>query len=362
MSKFKERLWRDLEREHGSELAQINRPAAGRPRYARPRLLAGTTVGFAVIATAIVLFLSAASTPAAFAVSGNSDGTVSVELRRIAGIKGANAKLESLGVRAKFVQVVAGCRAALPPAALGNIKTPDQVLIHAGRQTRIDPRKIPPGRMLVIVSWLNARKVHVAKLASAVPAAPDCIAGPAPRALRFAWAVAHGCRTGEVKARPNVAIAGRPRGGWTVTRKPGGGVTIDMGPVPGKSGAPAGNSGPFTGNSGAPTGNSDGPVTAVPSPKQIKLAKGCPKPTWFPKPPAPGTAARRVTAATPVPLTAATAEQRKQRKQRHGGHQRPRPPQRPRPRSSEDGGPSARCTPSGRRRRALPPTPVVGRR
>ena len=83
MSKFKERLWRDLMREHRSELAQIDRPAAGRARYARPRLLAGTTVGFAVIATAIVLFLSAASTPAAFAVSGNSDGTVSVVLRRI---------------------------------------------------------------------------------------------------------------------------------------------------------------------------------------------------------------------------------------------------------------------------------------
>ena len=104
-----------------------------------------------------LLFLSAASTPAAFAVTGNSDGTFSVVLHRIAGIKGANERLAALGVRAKFVQVVAGCRAALPPAALANIKTPDQVLIHAGRQTRIDPRKIPPGRMLMIVSWYTAR-------------------------------------------------------------------------------------------------------------------------------------------------------------------------------------------------------------
>ena len=260
MSKFKERLWRDLMREHGSELAQIDRPAAGRARYARPRLLAGTTVGFAVVATAIVLFLSAASTPAAFAVSGNSDGTVSVMLRRIAGIKGANARLQALGIRAKFVQVVSGCRAAVPPAALAQIKTPDQVLIHAGRQTRIDPRKIPPGRTLMIVSWINARKVHVAKLGAAGNAAPDCIAGPAPQALRFAWAVAHGCHIGEVKARPNVAFAGRPGHAWRVTRKPGGGVTIDLGPGSRKSGAPAGTSGPFTGNSGAPTGNS-GPPT-----------------------------------------------------------------------------------------------------
>ena len=148
----------------------------------------------------------------------------------------------------------------MPPAALAQIKTPDQVLSHAGRQTRIDPREIPPGRMLMIVSWIKARKVHVAKLGAAAKAAPDCIAGPAPQALRFAWAVAHGCHVGEVKARPNVAIARRPGGAWTVTRKPGGGVTIDMRPVHSKSGAPTGNSGPFTGNSGAPTGNS-GPIT-----------------------------------------------------------------------------------------------------
>jgi hypothetical protein len=273
MSKFKERLWRDLMREHRSELAQIDRPAAGRARYARPRLLAGTTVGFAVIATAIVLFLSAANTPAAFAVSGNSDGTVSVVLRRFAGIRGANQRLAALGIRAKVVAVAAGCRAALPPAALADIKTPDQVLIHAGRQTRLDPRRIPPGRMVVIMSWVKAGNVRTVKLGAAAKAAPDCIAGPAPQALRFAWAVAHGCHIGEVKA-PDVAIARRLRGAWTVTRKPGGQVTIDMGRVHSKS--------------GAPTGNSGGSVTAVPSPKQIRLAKGCPKPAWFKKPPGTG--------------------------------------------------------------------------
>ena len=277
MSKFKERLWRDLMREHRSELAQIDRPAAGRARYARPRLLAGTTVGFAVIATAIVLFLSAASTPAAFAVSGNSDGTVSVVLRRFAGIRGANQRLAALGIRAKVVAVSAGCRAALPPAALANIRTPDQVLIHAGRQTRFDPRRIPPGRMVVIMTWVKAGNLRTVKLGAAAKAAPDCIAGPAPQALRFAWAVAHGCHIGEVKARPNVAIVRRPGGAWTITRKPGGQVTIDMGPGHGKSGAPTGNSGPFTGNSGAPTGNSGGPVTAVPSPKADQAGQGMPE-------------------------------------------------------------------------------------
>ncbi len=166
--------------------------------------------------SAIALFLSAASTPAAFAVTGNSDGTVSVVLHRIVGIKGANEKLAALGVRAKFVQVVAGCRAALPPAAVANLKTPDQVLIHAGRQTRIDPRKIPAGRTLVIVSWIRGGNVRTIQLGPAAKAAPNCIAGPAPRALRFAWAVAHGCRV-HVAGAPNAiscadpAKAGRSR-------------------------------------------------------------------------------------------------------------------------------------------------------
>ncbi len=286
MSKFKERLWRDLEREHGSELAQIDRPAAGRARVARPRLLAGTTLGFAVIATAIVLFLSAASTPAAFAVSGNSDGTVSVVLRRIVGVKGANQRLAALGVRAKFVTVVDGCRAALPPTAAANIVTPDQVLTHAGRQTRIDPRTIPPGRTVVIMTWVKAGNVRTIKLGSAAKAAPNCIAGPAPQALRFAWAVAHGCRV-HVAAVPPTAYLRRQGKNWTITRKDGP-VTIDMGPAPAvKRGAPTGNSGPFTPNGGAPI---TGAATPAPSPipRQIQTPKGCPKPNWLPKPP-PGT-------------------------------------------------------------------------
>jgi hypothetical protein len=269
MSEFKERLWRDLKREHGSKLAQISRPAAGRARYPRPRLLAGTTVGLAAIGTAMVLLLSAASTPAAFAVTGNPDGTVSVVLRRIAGVHGANKKLAALGVRAKFVEVLPGCRAALPPAVVANLKTPGQVLTQAGRQTRIDPRKIPPGRTLTIVSWIKAGTVRTVQLGPAVHAAPECIAGPA---LRAAWAIAHGCRI-QVTALPNTAVGPGPGKPWTATLK---GRTV-------------------TGNSGATTGKSgpaSGAVTVAPTPprlpRAIRLSHGCPKPGQLPTPPATG--------------------------------------------------------------------------
>ena len=76
MSKFKDRLWRELVRDHGKDLAQITRPEVKRSRRARPRVLAGTSLGLAGVRAAVVLAVGAASTSPAFAVTPNHDGTV----------------------------------------------------------------------------------------------------------------------------------------------------------------------------------------------------------------------------------------------------------------------------------------------
>src|SRR5689334_17213944 len=136
MGKFEDRLWRDLVRRHGAELGQIERPDGQARRRTRPRLLAGTTLGLAGIGTAIVLILTAASTPAAFAVNRNSDGTVSVQIKQLAGIKGANEKLAKLGVRANFVQALPGCKAGnVPPAMRRALKA--AVLLRAKSASEI---------------------------------------------------------------------------------------------------------------------------------------------------------------------------------------------------------------------------------
>ena len=117
MTKFEDRLWREIVHKHGADLAEIEGHQVRRART-RPRVLAGTTVGLALAGVASVLVLSAASSPSAFAVSRNADGTVTVKLQRIAAIHGANAKLAALGIRARLVEVVPGCQVkALPPAA-----------------------------------------------------------------------------------------------------------------------------------------------------------------------------------------------------------------------------------------------------
>ena len=104
MSEFEDNLWLEVVREHGHELAR----AGGRRKHrraTRPQLLAGTTVGVAAIATAAALLLGASSSPPAFAVTRNPDGTVTVSLKHLSGIAGANEKLAAMGVRAQIAAV-----------------------------------------------------------------------------------------------------------------------------------------------------------------------------------------------------------------------------------------------------------------
>ncbi|HTP18080.1 MAG TPA: hypothetical protein VMJ65_00660 [Solirubrobacteraceae bacterium] len=181
MSKFEDRLWRDLVRKHGADLAQMTRPPAetsGLAR-ARPRLLAGTSVALAVAGTAVALVLSAASSPPAFAVNRNSDGTVTVTLQKLAAIHGANARLAALGIRARLVVVSTGCTVkALPPAAVAAMKLTQSMAGRAAPQAaiaRFDPREIPRGKTQVIPTYRIANTVHVATGHLIQGKAPVCI-------------------------------------------------------------------------------------------------------------------------------------------------------------------------------------------
>jgi hypothetical protein len=181
MSKFKDRLWRELVRDHGAELAQLTRPAAAHGRRARPRVLAGTTLGLAGVGATLTLILTAASTTPAFAVTQNRDGSVSVKIMRLAGIQAANAKLHALGVRAQVVQVSAGCTIAplLPPAAIAGLAAAQHariVELKVGAQSGawIDPRRIPLNKTLVLPAARVGRQVRVGNPRWAKGAVPVC--------------------------------------------------------------------------------------------------------------------------------------------------------------------------------------------
>jgi hypothetical protein len=181
MSKFKDRLWKDLMREHGAELAQLSGPEAARSRRARPRVLAGTSLGLAGIGAALALVLSAAGSSPAFAVTKNRDGTVSVTIRKLDGIRGANAKLAQIGVHAVAVPVVAGCQVGPPPPDSmpgGNAPAALRKALaatRAGVTTRISPDQIPAGKTLVLAAKPGvAGKVQVARLRAMAAAPPTC--------------------------------------------------------------------------------------------------------------------------------------------------------------------------------------------
>ena len=184
MSKFEDRLWRELVRRHGPDLAQMTRPATKRARRARPRVVAGTSLALTGVVAALVLVFSAASSPPAFAVSHNADGTFTVTLQKIAAIHGANARLAALGIRARLVEVAPGCTfKALPPGAVAAMRLEKSTLgrpIPQAAITRLDPRKIPPGKWQVIPAYRVAGTVRVERAHLIQGQAPPCFSTAVP--------------------------------------------------------------------------------------------------------------------------------------------------------------------------------------
>lgn len=94
----------------------------------RPRVVAGTTVCVAALATSLTLVFGATVSAPAFAVTRNANGTITVRLTRLAGIAGANHRLATMGIRAEIVRAISAAaklRTAartgkMPPAATGN--------------------------------------------------------------------------------------------------------------------------------------------------------------------------------------------------------------------------------------------------
>jgi hypothetical protein len=116
MNAFDDRLWSQLVEDHGADRVTCVDPADGsapapRGRRRRPMLLTAGAAGLAGGVLALVLGLSATtSTPPAYALTENADGTVTVTLNDVAtGIPGLNAEFKRLGIREVAVPIKAGC-------------------------------------------------------------------------------------------------------------------------------------------------------------------------------------------------------------------------------------------------------------
>jgi hypothetical protein len=177
MGRFDDQLWADLVDEHGPALAVAQRATPPRGR-GRPRVLAAVgAFGLVGVVTAVALTLTVTGASPAFAVTRNADGTVTVTIRQIEGVSGANAELARLGVRARAVTPDPGCtsdpvRARVSAFAGGALRP-------GGGQdaVTISPGLIPVHETLVLV----AEQISGGRTAMAafmvVGSAPNCYDG-----------------------------------------------------------------------------------------------------------------------------------------------------------------------------------------
>ncbi|GLY49364.1 hypothetical protein [Lentzea sp. NBRC 102530] len=167
MTTFKDKLLNDLMREHGETVEE----APERPvRSARPLLAAAGVLALAGAAT----FAIVGNDAPAYAVTKNADGTVTVTIKDVKGVDGANAKLREYGIRAKAVPMSRDC-AELDESRMDarDYELPDQG--EDGSMT-FRPGDLPEGyTMLLGISNLPDRGTGLGFTGPIRNPAPDCL-------------------------------------------------------------------------------------------------------------------------------------------------------------------------------------------
>ena len=148
MSTFEDRLWSQLVREHGDQM-QLPPRTAQRSRR-RPGLITGTALATAATAAAAAVIFTATTSTPAYAVSRNSDGTVTVTLGDVAAITALNTELVRDGIAARAVPLTADCPIHGFPNPMPAGTNPSTYTIT------IVPADIPAGYTAVLAVGENA--------------------------------------------------------------------------------------------------------------------------------------------------------------------------------------------------------------
>jgi hypothetical protein len=170
MSTFEDRLWSALVREHGEQMHIHPTETTHTKRHARPAILTGTALaGVGVTAAVVLAFTATTSTPPAFAVTNNADGTVTVTLNDVSAITSLNAQLAREGLDAKAVPLTADCPTRGFPHPMPNGTNPSTYTIT------IVPSQIPAGFTAIVAASQNAEG-QVSLVQGAWPSpGPSCV-------------------------------------------------------------------------------------------------------------------------------------------------------------------------------------------
>jgi hypothetical protein len=196
MTKFADQLFTDLMREHGPALERARPPVPPKRHVAARRATLVTAAGcLGVGAIAGTLVASSHGTSshaaraktAAYAVTKNPNGTVTLAVYKTSGIAAANARLHQLDEgQVVIVPVGSGCPSmgSLPaPAVPANGPISVQGGSTPGGSITVNAQGIPAGDILVVASEATVNGPTVSRMTGArltSPPAPSCVSMPAP--------------------------------------------------------------------------------------------------------------------------------------------------------------------------------------
>ena len=167
MSTFEDHLWSQLVSDHGEQIRQAEKEtaalaaslressgrrrwrASGRQPSRRQLVLAGTALGVACLASAIIVAHTAPKNPsgptinpASFAVTNNHDGTLTVTLHKRSALPMLNASLVSYGLKAKLPADLSSARTLSLTATCPKPTFPVKAAPGSGQNQVIHPAAV----------------------------------------------------------------------------------------------------------------------------------------------------------------------------------------------------------------------------
>jgi hypothetical protein len=170
MSTYEDRLWSDLVREHGEQMRAhpvLTRTSTSRRRPGIVTSTAALAAAAAAVTVALILSVTT-STPPAYAVTTNPDGTVTVTLNDISALNGLNAELSRDGIRAKAIPLTSDCPVHSPLVTMPAGTDPSTYTIT------IVPSQIPAGYTGVLAAGTSSAGQIVLLMGAIQPPPPAC--------------------------------------------------------------------------------------------------------------------------------------------------------------------------------------------
>jgi hypothetical protein len=177
MTSFEDRLWAELAGEHATELAPGSPP---HPPKRRSRLPFAAALALLGVVLATVASLTNSPGTQAYAVTRHPDGTVTVTIKELVGIREANEQLAALGIKARAAGVEASCTTDM--SQFSSVPIAPQIagaLASLGdaesASVTIKPSLIPSGDTLLLTARQIAPDIVAMNLQLFRGAVPSCI-------------------------------------------------------------------------------------------------------------------------------------------------------------------------------------------